>query len=529
MPSVTRSPVKIAAGPIAWAAQEGPQRLLVRCPTSEVFFGGRTTVSSADAIERSKELYRPQGGVFNETKLAWRMPNGGRVSFAYLDSVDDAQEYQGRNLTDAWIEEAGQYPTPDPILRLYGALRSSTGVPTQLVLTGNPGGPGQGWIRERYEMVPFPEGAKLLEKKLPDGSSHKVTVIPSRLSDNKILMQKDPSYVQRLMMVGNAKLVSAWLDGDWNAIEGAFFDEWEERRHVVMPFPVPPDWLRFRSMDWGSASPFSVGWWAVCGDDYPLGDPGSGSGTGPGSGSGIDSGSGAGTGPGSGSGTGGRLIPRGALIRYREWYGASEPNKGLKLTAEAVGRGIKERERATTSPMECSIFRHTRNPAAPRSPRWCGASTAIRGRASVLRTTAASASSARPRAGWRCARGSKAMASSRCSSCSRPARRRSARFRCCSTTPTGPKTSTRRWKTMRRTRPAMLACRGPIWRSRSRASRGRGMCSPAIRASSGRSGERADVMKRGDEEITASMTPSPSGRPIVSGARGNRGNRYVSL
>jgi hypothetical protein len=360
MPSVTRSPVKVATGPIAWAAQEGPQRLLVRCPTSEVFFGGargggktdgmlgkwlakdrdygagmnacmfrRTTVSSADAIERSKELYRSQGGVFNETKLAWRMPNGGRVSFAYLDSVDDAQEYQGRNLTDAWIEEAGQYPTPDPILRLYGALRSSTGVPTQLVLTGNPGGPGQGWIRERYEMVPFPEGAKLLEKKLPDGSSHKVTVIPSRLSDNKILMQKDPSYVQRLMMVGNAKLVSAWLDGDWNAIDGAFFDEWEERRHVVMPFPIPPDWLRFRSMDWGSASPFSVGWWAVCGDDHHLGDPGTGFGTG----------------PGSGSGTGGRLIPRGALIRYREWYGASEPNKGLKLTAEAVGRGIKERER----------------------------------------------------------------------------------------------------------------------------------------------------------------------------------------
>jgi hypothetical protein len=326
-----------------WQPQRGPQSTLCRCPCAEIFFGGargggktdgmlgkwaqkdrqfgrgfsammfrRTTVSSVDAIERSREIYGPVGGRFNEAKLFWRMPHGGRVGFGYLDSVADAAEYQGRNLTDAWIEEAGQYPTPDPIFRLFGALRSAAGVPTQLVLTGNPGGPGQSWIRERYEMVPFPERAKLLLRPLPDGSSHRVAVIPSRLSDNKLLMRADPTYVQRLQLVGKAALVKAWLDGDWNAIEGAFFDEWVERRHVVAPFAIPADWLRFRSMDWGSAAPFSVGWWAVAGDDHPLGD--------------------------------GRVIPRGALLRYREWYGASEPNKGLKLTAEEVGRGIKARE-----------------------------------------------------------------------------------------------------------------------------------------------------------------------------------------
>jgi hypothetical protein len=38
-------------------------------------------------------------------------------------------------------------------------------------------------------------------------------------------------------------------------------------------------------------------------------------------------------------------LPRGALVRYREWYGASAPGKGLKLTAEQVADGIIERER----------------------------------------------------------------------------------------------------------------------------------------------------------------------------------------
>jgi hypothetical protein len=38
------------------------------------------------------------------------------------------------------------------------------------------------------------------------------------------------------------------------------------------------------------------------------------------------------------------MIPRGSLICFREWYGASRPNVGLKLTAEEVARGIVERE-----------------------------------------------------------------------------------------------------------------------------------------------------------------------------------------
>lgn len=41
-----------------------------------------------------------------------------------------------------------------------------------------------------------------------------------------------------------------------------------------------------------------------------------------------------------------QIIPRGALLRYREWYGAAGPNVGLKMTAEAVADGLVERERS---------------------------------------------------------------------------------------------------------------------------------------------------------------------------------------
>jgi hypothetical protein len=131
-------------------------------------------------------------------------------------------------------------------------------------------------------------------------------------------------------MVGNAQLVRAWLEGDWSVIEGAFFPEFSEAKHVISPFAIPESWLRFRSGDWGSARPFSIGWWAVAGDDHPL--------------------------PWMDNQISSRRIslPRGALIRYREWYGASAPNVGLKLPAEDVADGINHRERDEPRDLEGS-------------------------------------------------------------------------------------------------------------------------------------------------------------------------------
>lgn len=334
-----------------WRPQVGPQKALVDCPLPEIFFGGargggktdgvlgkwalkerrygvhfnarmfrKATTTSEDAIERAKEIFLPLGAKFNEAKLTFRMPHGGRVGFGYLDGEKDAEAQQGKNLSDVWVEEAGQYADPKAIDKLFGALRSSHGVPVQMILTANPGGAGQGWIRERYKLVPFPQGPKVVDRVLPDGTVHRMAVIPSRLSDNRILVESDPLYAARLQLTGGQKLVKAWLGGDWSSVEGAFFDEWDESRHVVAPFAISPDWLRFRSMDWGSAKPFSVGWWAVAGDDARIPQP---------------------------SAVGGFLtIPRGALVRYREWYGCApgQPNTGLKLTADQVGEGITERE-----------------------------------------------------------------------------------------------------------------------------------------------------------------------------------------
>jgi hypothetical protein len=331
----------MAKNKVVWAPQEGPQHALVECPVREVLFGGargggktdgvlgkwavkaqqyrinavffrKEMPQTDDLIKRAKEIYCPLGANYREQQKEFTFPNGACIRFRPLENVADAEKYQGQNLTDVCVEEAGNYSSSDPIDRLWGVLRSADGVPVQMILTANPGGSGQQWIKKRF-IDPAPRGMKVLKATLPDGSEHQRVYIPSRVQDNKLLLARDPQYVARLYLVGSKELVDAWLTGNWDAIEGAFFDTWSPR-NIVRPFEIPREWARFRSFDWGFARPFSVGWWAVASDDRKAD---------------------------------GITIPRGAMIRYREWYGClpGQPNTGLRMTAEQVGAGIIERER----------------------------------------------------------------------------------------------------------------------------------------------------------------------------------------
>ena len=236
-----------------WSPQAGPQKALVDCVSPECFFGGargggktdgvigkwaikekrfgpgfragafrRTSVSFEDTLERAKQIYLPLGAIFVAHPARFRMPNGGRIYFAHLDSDSDALGYQGWNLSDAWVEEAGHYISSSPIDKLFGILRSASGVPVQLILTANPGGPGQHWIRERYKLYPFPQGPKLYRRELPNGQIHSVAVIPSRIADNRILLNRDPGYIGRLHLVGSEQLVAAWLEGDGRPLRARF-------------------------------------------------------------------------------------------------------------------------------------------------------------------------------------------------------------------------------------------------------------------------------------------------------------------
>jgi len=88
-------------------------------------------------------------------------------------------------------------------------------------LTANPGGVGQQWVRERY-IKPSPPCVPFYDELRRQWRVY----IPSRLSDNKKLVEADPTYIDRLYSSGPDWLVRAWLDGDWDASSSqSFFAE----------------------------------------------------------------------------------------------------------------------------------------------------------------------------------------------------------------------------------------------------------------------------------------------------------------
>ena len=87
--------------------------------------------------------------------------------------------------------------------------------------------------------------------------------IRSLLTDNRILLENDPQYVERLKAVGDEHLVRAWLEGDWDAIVGAFFSLWNNERIAVPSFQVPSHWPLFGALDYGEAAPSSFGLYSV--------------------------------------------------------------------------------------------------------------------------------------------------------------------------------------------------------------------------------------------------------------------------
>lgn len=269
---------------------------------------------------RAMEVFPLTGAIFKSQPSAdypfsncWYWPSGASVKMRYIENEKDYGRYHGHSYTHISFDEVTEYETPAGLLKMLSTLRSPTGVPCTVRLTGNPGGVGHGWVKARYIDVCPP-----LTPYIDPETAFERMFVPSRLADNQILLKNDPGYRSRILAAtyGNDALRKAWLEGDWNIVAGAFFNCWSQQL-IIRPCQLPEWWTRFRSGDWGSARPFSFGWWAIAGDDYEHPD--------------------------------GFVIPKGALIRYREWYGCQDPlkqpNTGLKMPAEEVGQGILQLER----------------------------------------------------------------------------------------------------------------------------------------------------------------------------------------
>lgn len=245
-----------------------------------------------------------------------RLWNGSKIYLCHCKDEKDIYKYQGAEIHLLLIDELTHWTES-----MYRFLRNRVrmvginlppkyvGRFPRIMCSANPGNIGHLFVKATF--IDNAEPMQIRQMPANEGGMLR-QFIPARLEDNPSMAEDDPGYEQRLQGLGSPELVAAMRHGDWNVVEGAYFPEFSTLKHVIRPCELPVHWTRARSFDWGSAKPFSVGWWAFATEDFQH--------------------------------TSGIVIPKAATIQYREWYGAASPNVGFKMTAEEVATGVLKRE-----------------------------------------------------------------------------------------------------------------------------------------------------------------------------------------
>jgi hypothetical protein len=306
-----------------------------------------------DLVVKSKRMFLEDGGcrfLSSNSDYKWVWDTGEELLFRVAKSPDDYWSYHGHEYPFVGWNELTKYPdgrlydkmasinrssfTPekDTPVRPDGKYDTPDGkplppIPLETFSTCNPHGPGHGWVKRKF--IDVANDCHIVRKTItlfnPQTKEEEpVTIrqvaIRGHWRENPFL---DPKYIMGLHELTDENERKAWKDGDWDInAGGAISDLWRKHVHVVPRFPIPDNWRKLRSFDWGSTHPFSVGWWAEANGETVVWHNEHKERC--------------------------EITPtRGTLIRFFEWYGHEGElgtNKGTKMSAKDIARGIVLRE-----------------------------------------------------------------------------------------------------------------------------------------------------------------------------------------
>lgn len=226
--------VKAVGGALTW---QGIRILIIRRTYPEL---------QSNHIEPICKMVPQSIGVYNGSLKQMNFVNGSIIKFGHYNGVSSEFEYQGQEYDWIFMDEATQF-TENEFRILGGCLRGVNDIPKRFYLTCNPGGVGHRWVKRLFIDRQFKTSSQNPEE---NENPKDYSFIFASVEDNEPLMKSSPAYVQMLSSLPE-RLRAAHRYGDWNALSGAYFDEFSEARHVISPIAIPDTWRRYRAFDYG--------------------------------------------------------------------------------------------------------------------------------------------------------------------------------------------------------------------------------------------------------------------------------------
>lgn len=162
-------------------------------------------------MARSHEWLGPTDARWNDQKKTWTFPSGATLTFGYLDTDRDLDQYQSAELQFCGFDELTHFEEKH-YTYLFSRLRRLKGVdiPIRMRSASNPGGIGHNWVKQRF---------------IVEGAQHGRIFIPAWLEDNTYLDREE--YEQSLAELDPVTREQLRA-GNWDiAAEGSMFRrEW---------------------------------------------------------------------------------------------------------------------------------------------------------------------------------------------------------------------------------------------------------------------------------------------------------------
>ena len=215
-----------------------------------------------------EELVPTKIATYSKDDQMFRFPNGSTIKLGYCDAESEWMQYQGQQYDVIGFEEATNF-TESMMRNITSSNRNSrTDFKPRCYYTCNPGGVGHDYIKRLfidrvYNTEPIEFNGKTYAAEDPDD----YVFIQAKLSDNPHLMENDPGYIKELLKQPE-HIRRAWMDGDWDVVLGQYFSDFRRDLHVIPTMAIPPEWKRFRAMDWGFNDPWATLWFAVAPDRH---------------------------------------------------------------------------------------------------------------------------------------------------------------------------------------------------------------------------------------------------------------------
>jgi len=222
--------------------------------------------------DESRKMYSPLGADPSETITRWKFPPfGNKIKFAHLEYDKTLQDYQGSQIPLICFDELTHF-SEKQFFYMLSRNRSVCGVKPYVRATTNPD--SESWvakfiawwidqetgypIKERSgvvrwfarvgDVIEWADSKQELKDRFPeifatdDVEPKSFTFIAATLEDNKILMDKDPSYKANLLMLPRVEREQL-LKGNWKVKHSAgdYFPE----SKVTIVDALPNDVRRF--------------------------------------------------------------------------------------------------------------------------------------------------------------------------------------------------------------------------------------------------------------------------------------------